>query len=1649
MKTSALLPNLPQRLAELAPRSGSRPAGLEPLEARIAPALVLALSDVLETTTPGSVLAYTLDYANTGDDDASGVVLTHTLPEGLIFDEIDNPGWSLDAGTLTFTVGDLAAGADGQVTLSLRVADVAPAGLDEIVQTATITRDGATDPEATAVDTTTLEAAPDLTVSKIRNEEGPITPGSAVSYTLEFTNVGDQDATGVVLSEQLPAGTIFDADNSSAGWVEVEPGSGLYQLAIGPLAGGGGMDTRTFAVRVADAALAGLEAIVNTVSITDDGTNGADPTPTNNQSTTNDTLIAAPDLTLLKTAVEAAATAGGTVTFTFDYTNLGDQDASGVVLSDVLPAYATFDPAANPGWTLEDTTLTFAVGALAAGGQGQATLVLGVATAIPAGVEEFSNAASIADDGAGGADANLSDNSSTVTLPLLAAPDLTLAKSDGRESVRRGQALTYTLTYANNGTQGATGVVITDTLPEGTIFDSEDNPGWSFDEGTGVLTFTVGSLAAGAQGSATLRLRVADELPDGLDTITNTASIADDGANGADPTPSDNTDTDINAIVTALDLALAKSADVGSVAPGGTVVFTFDYANVGDFEATGVVLTDALPAGLLFDGEANPGWVLEEGVLTFTIGDLASGAQGTLTLTLTAAATAPAGRDAFTNSATLTDDGANGPDFTPDDNTATATVLLDAAPDLTLTKLADAATVQPGGTLTFTFNYSNAGNQDATGVVLTDVLGVGLVFDAEANPGWTLDGTTLTFAIGALAAGAEGTATLTLSVAATVPAGLDEIVNSASIADDGSNGDDLTPTDNTAAATVILDAAPDLTLTKTDGREAALRGQTLTYVFTYTNVGNQRATGVLLSDTLPEGTTFDAAENPDWSFDELTGELTFVVGDLAAGAEGTATLILRVALVLPDGFESVVNTAGIADDGSNGDDLDPSNNTATDTTAIVRAVDLTLGKSSDVTSVTPGGTIVYTFSYANVGDLDAAGVVLSDELPLGLTFDFDLNPGWVLTGTTLTYAIGDVIAGGLGTITLTLTAAATAPAGLEQIVNSASIADDGTQGADFTPGDNTATATVAFLAAPDLTLTKDGGGTTVAPGGTVTYTFTFGNAGDQDATGVVITDVLPDGTTFDPEANPGWVLDGTTLTYAIGSLAAGGQDTITLVLGVGSSAPAGVFEIVNTASISDDGTSGEDANPADNTATASNPLQANPDLVLSFAGGAASGSPGGVYAFTLNYSNTGNRDATGVVLTEQLPAGTTFNAAASTPGWFEVSPGVFQLALGTLAGGGSGSAVFAVTVNSPAAAGQEQFATSASIADDGAGGADPTPTNNAATASAALNAAPNLAVTLTASRNSILPGQKVTYSITYTNLGNQNATGVKLTEILPSGLAFVAAGSTSGWNSIGGGRFEFLVGSLAVGQSVTVTFQAKAAASLSVNKLTNRVTIADDGAGGADSNPANNEARRDLPVGAGNPGGGGGTPSGIRAVVDGNKVKVFNAQTGAALYKFQPYDDGVKRIRIALGDINGDRIADIITTSRDGTGQIRAFDGRTGKRIDIGGKSQLDPFKESYANGAYVAVADFNRDGIADIVVGESGRGEKVKIYDGKTGREVNSWKPFGSSEKGIRVSVSDINGDGIADIFTRERGSDKVLVFSGATAFGPNDPLKIRTLTA
>lgn len=192
-----------------------------------------------------------------------------------------------------------------------------------------------------------------------------------------------------------------------------------------------------------------------------------------------------------------------------------------------------------------------------------------------------------------------------------------------------------------------------------------------------------------------------------------------------------------------------------------------------------------------------------------------------------------------------------------------------------------------------------------------------------------------------------------------------------------------------------------------------------------------------------------------------------------------------------------------------------------------------------------------------------------------------------------------------------------------------------------------------------------------------------------------------------------------------------------------------------------------------------------PDLQVSASDGVASATAGSMLTYTLTYSNSSTQAATGVVLTENLPAGTTFNAGASTSGWAETSPGsgVYRLTIGNVAAtSGPLTARFVVTVNNPVPPAQTQIINTASIADDGSHGADPTPANNSSTDTDSITATTSdVEVTQTVSTATTPVGAQVTFRITVRNNGNSPATEIHLTDMLPTNVSFVSFTVPNGW----------------------------------------------------------------------------------------------------------------------------------------------------------------------------------------------------------------------------------------------------------------------------
>ncbi len=183
----------------------------------------------------------------------------------------------------------------------------------------------------------------------------------------------------------------------------------------------------------------------------------------------------------------------------------------------------------------------------------------------------------------------------------------------------------------------------------------------------------------------------------------------------------------------------------------------------------------------------------------------------------------------------------------------------------------------------------------------------------------------------------------------------------------------------------------------------------------------------------------------------------------------------------------------------------------------------------------------------------------------------------------------------------------------------------------------------------------------------------------------------------------------------------------------------------------------------------------------------------------------------------------------------------------------------------------------------------------------------------------------------------------------------------------------------------------------------------------------------------------------------GPHVKVFNGQSGTEVRSFFAYSPQFTGgVRVAGGDINGDGFDDIITgagATEAGTGggpHVKVFDGFTGSEV-----RSFFAFP-AFTGGVFVAGGDVNNDGNDDIVTGAgAGGGPHVKVFDGLTGGEIRSFFAYPANfSGGVRVAAGDVNGDGFADIITGPGpgGGPHVKVFDGKTgselnsflAYGP-----------
>ncbi len=712
------------------------------------------------------------------------------------------------------------------------------------------------------------------------------------------------------------------------------------------------------------------------------------------------------------------------------------------------------------------------------------------------------------------------------------------------------------------------------------------------------------------------------------------------------------------------------------VRPGDILDYTINVSNTGGNSAKDVILSDPIPnftqfvpGSLQVTAGANTGtktdaagddqaeydaagnqviFRLGAGANARSGGVLPIGGSSTVSFEVQVDPGTP-GQTVVTNQATIDYTGvATGIPLSTLSNPADVTVVVPSA-DLALSKTVNTTAPNVGDTITYTVTLNNIGPDPATDVQVSDPLPIGLQFVSATPTEGTYDSTTGTWTVGGVAVGAPQTLTITATVISPAAE-----TNSAAVTH--SDQFDPDPANNSASATVTPQQA-DLAVFKSVSNPTPNVGVTITYTITLDNGGPDPASGVVVSDILPAGVTYVSSSASEGNYDPRTNLWT--VGDVNVATPQTLVITVTVVSAAP-----TTNTATIA----KADQFDPDlgNNSAT-TSIVPNQADLGLVKSVDDPRPNVGDTVTFTVLLVNSGPAAATGVVVSDPLPAGLQFVSATPSEGTYDSTTGTWTVGGVAVG--APQTLTIKATVISPAG---VTNTATIT-----GADQPDPDtsNNSDSTSIDPQQADLALFKAVSDAHPKAGETVIFIVGLRNKGPNDATGVQVSDPLPSGLQFVSAKPSEGTYDSTTGLWSVGTVSTNAAQGLIITATVISPAAE-----TNSAAVTH--SDQFDPNPANNSASATvTPQQA--DLMLAKEVSDPSPNVGDVVTFTVTLSNAGPNTATGVTVSDPLPAGLQLVSANPSEGTYDPATGLWSI--GTLATSQPATLTILAIVVSPAA----------------------------------------------------------------------------------------------------------------------------------------------------------------------------------------------------------------------------------------------------------------------------------------------------------------------------------------------------------------------------
>jgi uncharacterized repeat protein (TIGR01451 family) len=435
--------------------------------------------------------------------------------------------------------------------------------------------------------------------------------------------------------------------------------------------------------------------------------------------------------------------------------------------------------------------------------------------------------------------------------------------------------------------------------------------------------------------------------------------------------------------------------------------------------------------------------------------------------------------------------------------------------DLQVTKSVSADSVYEGNSIIYTINISNVGGADGNITTIADTLPLGLTYIpgsssslTAADP--TVSGNILTWS------GSwnienyfdqANTVTLAFRVALDAAAGDNmSYPNRAGVTYDGSKS---SATGETAHVKFLPppSAGPNIIVEKYASVDTIINGANFQYTIKITNTGDTAGNLSTVVDTLPTGFSYVAGTSsgitmvdPVISGQTITWGGVWVVNEAGVMPNYQS---LTFTVTAPRTIGDYTNIATVT--GSNFSTVSSGPSAPVHVIETPSAPNMSLTKIASADTVRSGDNLSYTINILNNGGSRGAIVAIVDSLPVGFSYVPGSTSGMISTDPTI---LGRRLSWSGNwninkNVTLSLTFSAKSAIASDLFFNKAEVF-----GTNFEDASSGWTSPVRVLS-PELTLTKTVDVVNALPGDTLTYTVTYMNIGDDEATEVIVYERIP------------------------------------------------------------------------------------------------------------------------------------------------------------------------------------------------------------------------------------------------------------------------------------------------------------------------------------------------------------------------------------------------------------------------------------------------------------------------------------------------------------------------------------------------------------